>query len=284
MESFFKLHVVPPPKPLDWGSPRGLLRDTLIHHVIQDPAPIGHFYIEIKSGIPGPFGVRHVLTGMSRAHRNRSTLKVIRDQVGLGTFFYDFPGMVDHGLDSLKKLEWARALNRLKTVVVPLDESRAALLLEELDLWLKHGCHRHYGGGHRILKGEGSGCAEFGAHFFNLASGKGVVPAAWIRSVYAPKELVGGPRTDRRVSLFRVFLDGRSWASDESTGILYSTPDMELAWKWLESLAPGTSECILDDEAWRETGRAARRIEFDSAYPRETEEGVRALWRRISLA
>ena len=283
MESFFKLHVIPPPRPLDWGSPRGLLRDTLIHHVIQDPAPIGHFYIEIKSEIPGPYGVRHVLTGMSRAHRNRSTLRVIRDQVGLGTFFYDFPGTVDHGLDSLKKLEWARSRSRLKTVVVPLDGARAELLLQELHSWLKHGSHHHYGGGLRILNGEGSGCAEFGSHFLNLATGKEIVPSSWIRSVYAPNELVGGLRTGRRVSLFRVFLNGSSWAPDANSGFLYSTPDMELAWRWLESFAPESTECVLGAEEWRESRGPARRIAFNASYPKETEESLRSLWRRISV-
>jgi hypothetical protein len=283
MTAFFKLHVIPPPKPLDWSSPRNLLKDTLFHHLVQDPAPIGHFYIEIKSETPNSHGVEHVLTGMSRTNRNRSSLKVIRDRVGLGTFFYDFPGTLDHGLESLRKLEWARSRNRLKTLIVPLSRGTAPVLLEELGAWMRFGSFRHYGGGHRILKGEGSGCAEFGAHFLNLASGMNVVPPSWIRSVYAPRELTGGPVTGDRVSMFRVFREGASWAQEGDNGILYSTPDMDLAWRWLESFAPGKTECVFDAANWPRSGGASVRIEFTAAYPEESGEMVRDLWKKVSV-
>jgi hypothetical protein len=283
MESFFKLHVIPPPKPLDWSSPRSLLRDTLIHHLIQDPAPIGHFYIEVKSEIPNKRGVNHFLTGMSRAHRNLSSLKVMRDQVGLGTFFYDFPGTLDQGRDSLQKLSWARSRNRLKTLIVPLSNNQAGVLFDELEAWMKRGGYRHYGGGHRILRGEGSGCAEFGAHFLNLALGQRSVPTAWNRSVFAPKGLVGGARTGKKVSLLRVFREGGAWAQDEGSGFLYSTPDMELAWRWLESFSPGKAECILSVEDFGESRDPAQRIEFSTNYPEESEETLGGLWKRVSV-
>ena len=283
MESFFKLHVIPPPRPLNWSSPRGLLRDTLIHHLIQDPAPIGHFYIEAKTESKNTWGVNHFLTGMSRIHRNRSSVKVIKDQVGLGTFFFDFPGTVDDGRDSLRKLEWARSRNRLKTLIVPLSPDRAEVVFSELHSWFKHGSFHHYGGGHKILRGEGSGCAEFGAHFLNLAVGKDVTPSAWIRSVLAPKELVGGAKTGNRVSLLRVLREGRAWAKDEREGFLYSTPDMDLAWRWLESFAPGKFECIMDPRDLPDARGPVKRIEFLSSYPEETEITVRSLWRRVSV-
>ncbi|MBU6153844.1 MAG: hypothetical protein KGP28_06035 [Bdellovibrionales bacterium] len=283
MESFFKLHVIPPPRPLDWGSPRGLLRDTLVNHLIQDPAPIGHFYIEIKTQSPKSQGGRHVLTGMSRTNRNRSSLGVIRDQVGLGTFFYDFPGALDDARDAYSKLQWAKTRGRLKTICVPISGDRGGILDEELHFWMKFGSFHHYGGGHRILNGEGSGCAEFGVHFLNLALGKEASPSAWVRSVFAPRNLVGGARTGARVSMIRVFLEGRSWAHNEDSGILYSTPDMELAWKWLESRAPGQTMFVLSPEDFTESRGPARRIGFCSGYPEETEENLHELWRRVSV-
>jgi hypothetical protein len=283
MESYFKLHVIPPPRPLDWSSPRGLLRDTLFHHLIQDPAPIGHFYIEVKSEIPNQRGVGHFLTGMSRAHRNRSSLKVMREQVGLGTLFYDFPGTLDHGQDSLRKLSWARSRNRLKTLTVPLSSGQAGVLFDELDVWINRGGFRHYGGGHRILKGEGSGCAEFGAHFLNLALGGVFAPVAWNRSVFAPKGLVGGTRTGKKVTLLRVLRDGGAWASDEATGFLYSTPDMDLAWRWLESFSPGKTDYVMSAADFGESRGPVRRIEFSANDPHEAKEIRDKLWNRVSL-
>ena len=166
VSSFFKLHVIPPPRPLDWTSPRTLLKNTLWHHLLQDQAPIGHFYIEIKSRTLSKSGASHVLTGMSRLHANRSSVRVVLDQIGLGTFFHDFPGKLDRGALALRELEWAKKKGRWKSVTVPLPDDRAELLFEELGAWIENGSFRHYGGGHEILKGEGGSpllepCARF---------------------------------------------------------------------------------------------------------------------------
>jgi len=279
MQPFFKLHVVPPPKPLDWSSPKSLLKQTLYHHLIQDSAPIGHFYIEIQSDTPNRFGVSHVVTGMSRSHKNLSTIQVMGSQVGLGTFFYDFPGTLDSGEKSLRHLEWAASKGRLKSIRVELSRDRAQVLFDELELWMKHGSYRHYGGGHQILRGEGSGCAEFGSHFLNLAVGSSFTPQEWMRKVFAPRGLVGGERTQKRVSLLKVFLEGQHWAADESSGFLYSTPDMDLAWAWLENQAPGEKEWIL-------TARPAldcRRIQFSGKYPLEPDSRLEELWQKIRV-
>lgn len=283
MGSYFKLHVIPPPRPLGWESPRSLLLDTLWHHVLQDQAPIGHFYIEFGSDAPWKNGVSRVLTGMSRKNANASTLKVMRERVGLGTFFYDFPGKLDNGLKAMRELERAGKSNRLKTLRVDLDAGRAAVLFEELDEWIRHGSHCHYGGGHRILLGEGSGCAEMGAHFLNLALGLQATPKEWIRSVYAPLSLVGGSRTGRKVGLSRVLFEGSAWARDEKEGMLYATPDMELAWKWLERFAPGKTEAAISPAQVTWSAEPVRRIEFAALYPQTDPVELARVWDEVRI-
>lgn len=282
MGSRFKLHVIPPPKPLNWESPRALLKDTFFNHLIQDPAPIGHFYIEIDAQIPSPGGVKRVVTGMSRAQKNISTLRVLLQQIGLGTFFHDFPGVLDQRKRAIAQIDWARAKGRLKTVSVGLSDERAKELFDELQAWIQHGSFRHYGGGHDLSKGEGSGCAEFGVHFLNLALGERGVPLEWIRSVYAPKQWVGGPRTGRKVSWLRLLREGAQWARDESSGILYRTPDMDLTWAWLEKVAPGQVDIELELEKWGGVQESKKRIAFSDCYPIESEETVNEVWLRIS--
>ncbi len=283
MSHFFKLHVIPPPAPLDWASPRGLLLKTLWHHLIQDEAPIGHFFIEIASSTPNRFGVRRVVTGMSRQARNRSTLKVIQEQVGLGSFFYDFAGKLDRGVDAVKELDWAATSGRLKTVLVPTTEDRAHLLFDELNEWIVNGGFRHYGGGHQIIKGEGAGCAEMGAHFFNLALGVSGMPSDWIRSVYAPKALTGGHRTGQKVGMFKVIREGTSWAKGPEDGILYATPDMELTWGWLERHYPGESLVTLTPEALGNPKKESPRIQFEAGYPKEAEQVVLNQWSLLKV-
>ncbi|NDG84768.1 MAG: hypothetical protein EBX52_06985 [Proteobacteria bacterium] len=283
MGSYFKLHVIPPPRPLGWESPRSLLLDTLWHHLLQDQAPIGHFYIEFGASSPWKNGVSRVLTGMSRKNANASTLKVMLEQVGLGTFFYDFPGKLDHGVKALRELEKAAKRNRLKTIRVDLETDRAHLLFDELNEWIRHGSHQHYGGGHRILRGEGSGCAEMGAHFLNLALGLQATPKEWIRAVHAPLSLVGGARTGRKVGLGRVFLEGTAWARDEKGGILYATPDMELAWEWLERFAPARSEVPLSPAQVSWSAEPVRRIEFSDLYPQTGPVELARVWDEIRI-
>lgn len=283
MPNQFKLHVVPPPASLDWTHPRQLLKKTLWHHLIQDSHPIGHFYIEIECEEPNAYGVKHVISGMSRQHRNRSTVKVAMEQIGMGTFFYDFPGKLDAGVDARRGVEWARQKGRLKTVVVPLSSERARLLFEELHLWILNGSFRHYGGGHQILLGQGSGCAEMGAHFLNLALGKKAIPESWIRKVYAPNHLVGGARTGRRVGMLQLYLEGLEWAKGPEDGQLIATPDMELAWDWLEKHYPGKPVVTLTPAEFPADLEPVERIRFTAGYPLESEETLNQQWARLRL-
>ncbi len=284
MSSWFKLHVIPSRKPLDWACPRNLLKCTLFNHLVQDLAPIGHFFVEIESDQPNRYGVKRVVSGMSRENKNQSTIAVIKEGVGLGSFFYDFKGALDSSEDAVHELEWAKKRKRLKTITVPVSSETAAVLMDEMDQWIRNASFRHYSGGLEILKGQGSGCAEFGAHFFNLALGSMATPKEWIRSVYAAKKLTGGQRTGKKVSIFRVFLQGTAWAKDPVDGFLYATPDMDLTWSWMEKRAPGAVEMTLEpkDITWNQ-GEKFSRISFEAGYSKESEEEVRKQWRKISL-
>lgn len=283
MPNQFKLHVVPPPAPLEWTHPRQLFKKTLWHHLIQDSHPIGHFYIEMESEKSNAYGVSRVITGMSRQNRNLSTLKVALEQIGMGTFFYDFPGKLDSGVDARRGVEWARQKGRLKTVVVPLSSEQAGLLFDELHQWVLNGSFLHYGGGHQILLGQGSGCAEMGAHFFNLALGKKAVPESWIRKVYAPNRLIGGGNTGRKVGMLKLYLEGLEWAKGPEDGRLIATPDMELTWDWLEKNHPGKQVVTLTPEDFPGTLEPVERIRFTAGYPVASEETLREQWARLRL-
>lgn len=282
MKLFFRLHVIPSRKPLDWTSPRSLLTCTLLNHLIQDQAPIGHFFVEFESASANAHGVKKVLTGMSRLNANQSTLAVIKQKVGLGTFFYDFEGKLDDSGKAIRELKWAKKKNRLKTISVEISNQTSELLMNELDQWIRHGSFRHYSGGLAVLKGEGSGCAEFGAHFLNLALGFRFVPREWIRSVYAPNPLTGGHRTGRKVGLLSVFLKGTEWAKSAEDGVLYETPDMDLTWNWLEKRYPKQTEITLNLSE-KVTREPEPRISFEAGYAMESDEQIKTQWKRVAV-
>ena len=280
----FKLHVITSRKPLDWTSPRSLLLSTLFNHLIQDKAPIGHFFIEFDSQEANAHGVKKVLTGMSRFNKNESSLLVIQKKLGLGTFFFDFKGKLDHALQAKQELEWAKKRNRLKTILVSITPEASKILFDELDAWIRHGSFRHYGGGLQILKGEGSGCAEFGAHFLNLALQLKAIPKEWIRSVFVPHELIGNPKTEKKISIFDVFLNGKAWAKNANEGILYQTPDMDLTWNWMEEHFPSKLEITLEKGSLTlPENQQPMRISFEAGYPTESQEDIARQWQTVKF-
>ena len=283
----FKLYVIPPPKPLNWSSPRALLKDTLWNHLIQDKAPIGHLYVDFESAVPNRYGVKRAITGMSRTGANRSSLKVIRDKIGLGSFFFDFHGKLDAAMDALEENEWAKQRGRLRILNIPITEEQSQVMMDEMDKWIRHGAFRHYGGGHQVLSGEGAGCAEFGMHFLSIALQGKATHSQWLRRVYAPKLLTGAPRTENKVSILKLYREGHQWAGGEEDGILYQTPDPELLFNWLKIYDPSDElEVTLNRESadWlASTLPAVPRIDFKAGYPTESEETLKEQWKKIGL-
>ncbi len=283
MSLTFKLHVIPPPFRLDWRSPRRLMLYTLGNHLIQDQAPIGHYFIEFNSNTPNAYGVKHVLTGMSRKNANQSTLAMIKEQVGLGTVFYDFEGKLDHALKGEQELEWARSKNRLKTIVVPITQETSDVLMNELENWIIHSSFKHYGGGHDILKGEGSGCAEFGVHFLNLALGLKAGHPDWIRRVFVPKIMTGGPKTGKRIPFSVLLFNAGAWALDAHHGYPYQTPDMDLTMDWLEKTHPGAKEIKLEPKDISWSKEKVQRISFQVNYEKASSDEIKKQFSRIEL-
>jgi hypothetical protein len=283
----FKLYVIPPPGKLDWSTPRSLLVNTLWNHLIQDKAPIGHLYVEFEAPVANRFGVKRVLTGMSRSNSHRSSLKVMVDRVGLGSFFMDFPGKLDDSQDALIENAWALKRERLRVIRVAITATQAQTMMEELEKWIAHGSHLHYGGGHRILRGEGAGCAEFGMHFLSIALQGRATHPRWLRKVYAPKELTGAPRTQNRVSILKLYREGTEWGSEVRDDFAYQTPDPELIFNWLDSHDRTHGlETVLDraDCEWvAGTPATIPRIEFEAGYPQLSEAEQARVWKTVTL-
>jgi hypothetical protein len=282
---YFRLYVIPPPFRLDWSTPKGLLRRTLINHLIQDKAPIGHLYVDFDLVAPNRFGVNRVLTGMSRANSNQSSMKVIREQVGLGSFFLDFEGKLDDARDAQVENAWALKRNRLRVIKIEITEAQSKHMEQELDRWIQSGAHRHYGGGHQLLRGQGAGCAEFGMHFLSIALQGAATHPDWVREVIAPAVFTGQPKTQNRISMLGLYLNGNAWAKDEAEGFKYRTPDPELLFDWLKRRHPDTAieiEWKRSNLEWLQQSPVQMpRFEALSGYPVEPEDSVRADWLRI---
>lgn len=284
---WFQLHVIPPPYRLDWTQPKRLLRKTLWNHFIRDLAPIGHLFVEFDLVQPNAYGVKKVLTGMSRLDSRKSSVKVFRERVGLGSFFLDFEGKLDHAADALHENEWALKRNRLRTIRVPITPEQSRHMEQQLDLWIRSGAYRHYGGGHQVLLAEGAGCAEFGMFFLSIALEGNATRPEWVRDVIAPKKFTGRPKTDARISMVDLFLKGNEWALQESDGFRYRTPDPELIFDDLAQISPQelTTTLTRDTTFWMKGGeRSLPRIQGTPRPEVVSEAEVRTQWQRVSVS
>jgi hypothetical protein len=279
--SEFVLHIIPPPKRLNWTNPRRLLIRSFLNHLFADPAPIGHLFVEFGGDLANEQGVSRVLTGMSRISLQESSKVVRAEKLGLGSFFYDFRGRLDVATDALEEIEWAKRKKRYASIRVSLTAEKTAEMMKVMEEWIANGAFRHYGGGHRVETGTGSGCAEFGMFFLSMALGVKATHPDWFRSVIAPREFVGGKSFNgRKVSLLKMLFDGNQWAKSESDGYRYQTPDPELMFDWVVARG-GEIELKPEDIHW--SSAACDSMRFEGKYPRELPEIVSNEWQKIKL-
>jgi len=284
----FVLHLIPPPRPLNWSCPRELLIRTFFNHLFGDLAPIGHVFVEFGTREPNAHGVSRVLTGMSRLDVRESSREVRHLKLGLGSFFHDFRGRLDDASEALEEIEWARSKGRYAAIRVPVSDECAQAMMQVLEGWIANGAFRHYGGGHVVTRGTGSGCAEFAMFFLSMALGAQATHPSWWREVLAPKEFVGGPMFNgREVSLLTLLLFGDRWAVDEEDGVRYRTPDPELMFNWVLERARerGDESCEVvltpSEASW--TREPALSMRFEGGYPHELPEVIAREWAKVRL-
>ena len=83
--------------------------------------------------------------------------------------------------------------------------------------------------------------------------------------------------------MLRVWREGTFWGRDASSGLLYATPDMELAWKWLEGFSPGVDEVVLEPSKITWSNESEPRISFLAGYPKESPEIQKQIWESIRI-
>jgi hypothetical protein len=269
-----KIHIINPSSPLNWNSPRSLLWSALKNHLRNDYAPIGHFFVELEVKTANEHGVKHLLTGMSRANAKESE-KIIREKkLGLAAFFYDFKGKLDAASVAVPEIADAKKKNRYQLIETKVTEEEAQAMLAFLADWIAKGSFRHYGGGVSLHRGEGSGCAEFAIHFLSLIKGEYACLPAWDRAVWIPKEFLGDGQ--KKISYLKLFLNGSKWASGPLDGVFYRVPDPELVTRWVhENQVKWGAEQV--------AVAGSSQVTFSANYPPETAVSIAEQWQRIRL-
>lgn len=232
---YLEIFIVNPPNPIKWSTPGKLLKSSLKNAISKDYAPNGHFIVYLKSDTPNRFGVKNILTGVSRAN-SRESIRITREEkLGLSALFHTFEGALDYSRSDVAELARAKQENRLSSLVFPLTSEKAKTLMGFLDNYITYGSFKRYGGNKNTATGEGSGCADFAYQFIKLATDGRIPDSEWKTSVYVPKKLmkfVSG-REDKSITFAKILLNGGSWASSSDDGVLFTTPDPEKMSAWI---------------------------------------------------
>ncbi len=209
------IYTIPPPRAINWSSPRKLvmsyLRNSLIHDRYgKQKHSIGHVLVELKDS------THYALVGTIAASKKYMTKLVVSKGYGLGIFLDTIPGKMQGSEENMPAM-----LQRCKTgdiafVKYELSQEVFARLWQYLQEYQEKGYDKLYNGSNQPLNGGGAGCSAFGVSFLEVGGLKDLFPVDdWIIHVHAPEKLIGGPHhPGHHVSPIRLFFRNR-WADEK---------------------------------------------------------------------
>lgn len=217
-----KVHIITPPRKINWDSPRSLSYTAGINSMKNDYAPIGHFAVEVACQNPNKYGIKHIATGMERISKEESKKITLEQKLGLKSLFYSFRGQLVSAEQTLLEVDTAKKQKRLTTVSIPISASRCESIMSFMDSWIESGSYTVYGGSKEVLYGEGSGCADFALEIFKIATD--VVPEDDLFvKIYVPNKLIGDDTN--KVGFMKLLMTGKWGKATDKDTTFYVTPD-----------------------------------------------------------
>lgn len=245
------IYVVPSPGEINWKSPSSLMlstfSNTLKTKLSKAEYPIGHLYI----------GLRHnerqeeYWSGTTRAPKNSTNRKVLREGYGMGILFADIEGRLQQTHEvksSIAAIENNQSSSYLRIALSEENYDRLRDYLIEYDI---RSYWEIYNGLNMPRKGLGAGCAEFGMSFFEVA---GIDISEWKEDwsveVAVPDRLIGGLGLNKHISVLKLFLS-RKWAKEDEPHFIFSVfePNQMHQWikdKWTNSKEESNSQWMAE--------------------------------------
>jgi hypothetical protein len=233
-ENELTVYAIPAPRPaeLSWKSPGRLVRAVITNTAGAKlgimTRTLGHMGVSVRCG-------EAVWQGsMTNAVDSEFTDIVVKKGYGLGVLFHNFTGRYERAEELQKSLDQRYRNGRVAWVRFGLAAATCRRLLEYIRELDRLGVNRYYGLEARPRYREGAGCSAFSMSTVDVA---GLMEPAFLRhwtfDVRAPLELVGGPLTGKKVSLFKVALTRRPWARENEPHRRIWGWDPTLAYYWL---------------------------------------------------
>jgi hypothetical protein len=209
------LHFIPSPTGVNWKSPQTLavsvIKNQFSKHAGLERHEIGHVYVELNCG------QNPIFTGMTTSSDTEERDALLKYGYGLGLVFKTYSGKLDDNEFVKTDLASQQAAGRSSFARFLISASTCSRLENYLTEFKARGYDKVYAGlNARPLDGEGSGCSAFGMSFLELAGIQTPeMEDEWMHSYIFPRKFVGGPLTDKKVSILRIlFAFGSKWDKD----------------------------------------------------------------------
>ncbi|MBF0546644.1 MAG: hypothetical protein HQM08_19515 [Candidatus Riflebacteria bacterium] len=228
-------YSIPPISSLDWSSPRALLFDSAIgNHLTFSLAKskhvIGHVFIELKS----QSGERLLAGATGAPDAPTDSDFILKEGLGLGLFYANFKGALDDPESLKRQIEERFKSGKISFMVFKLSLKTFDRLVYYLKEYHKRGYDKIYNGLCRPREGLGAGCTSFGMSFLEVGglTRKEFVDN-WQIHLKLPLDLIGGPITRKKVSVWQVIKENR-WGKDGESVLPLDLYDPDLICKWIQ--------------------------------------------------
>lgn len=230
-DNHLTLFFIPSPYGISWQSPQKLFLSIARNYFSLQENFMGHVQVEVKCKEKGI----HFFTGMRAANLNAKEL-IFSKQVGLGIIYHKFPGHLEDEKDKgllVARLKKETGEDRdLNFMTFKINPDQCQRLHDYHQAYKENQLYRYYSLVSRPLCGEGAGCSAFGASFLDVIDGMAAMyKKNWTYELMVPKNLVGAPLYDQRISPFKFLSkEAKHWGVESDPKIFFWEPDKMYRW------------------------------------------------------
>lgn len=236
-----KLYIFPSPVGINWSSPSSLAWSALRNELASTPHArahsIGHVNIELSCAIAGTDSRRTIVTGMTDDGINLQRDALLKDRIGMGVLFKNYPGRLESRPEVEDQLPARFRRGDISTLHFLISDATCSRLMQFHDEFRDNGSAGIYGLPNRPRYREGAGCTAYSNAYLELAGLlTGEMVREWSKTIRVPMDMIGGGEAGapfRRVSMLRVLLTPwRKWAraNDDHREVFLWDPDAMHHW------------------------------------------------------
>lgn len=261
-----RLHMFRSPLGINWKNPWTLTVSAVKNSIApvgkKESFSISHVAVEVKCDSID----KHIYRGMTSAPGDEDRELVFKKKYGLGTLFHTYKGRLEKDEEIIEYTRPYRTHKRRAEIGIKISPATCERLLAYAQEYEDLGYGNMYAGFHADpLKGEGAGCSAFVISFLRVGGLMDDFMEEWKQVIDVPLRFVGGPLTQKKVSIFYILKRPRARWSSKEPHIHMEAWDPELMHSWVKrtyyALENGHAEIPWNAEASRE-GKSLK-IELD---------------------